>query len=135
MSEPKNYSLEELSRMTGLTRRTIRFYIQKGLIPTPCGKNKGSYYTNDHLEALLRVKRLTEKHVPLNEIRSFNEDNDAKPAGPAVGSITVCSHIHLGNGLTLVVDPKQSELNADQLRMLASRICEITREELDKKGD
>ena len=32
MEIKKKFSLEELSELTGISRRTIRFYIQKGLI-------------------------------------------------------------------------------------------------------
>ena len=69
METKKKFSLEELSELTGISRRTIRFYIQRGLMNGPEGEKRGAFYTTEHLEDLLRIKRMTEKHIPLNEIR------------------------------------------------------------------
>ena len=60
MEIKKKFSLEELSELTGISRRTIRFYIQKGLMNGPEGEKRGAYYTTEHLEDLLRIKRMTE---------------------------------------------------------------------------
>ncbi|MFC7003054.1 MerR family transcriptional regulator [Pseudobowmanella zhangzhouensis] len=35
-----DYSLSELETLTGLAARTIRFYIQKGLVQAPFGARK-----------------------------------------------------------------------------------------------
>ncbi len=37
------FSIEDLVRLTGLTRRTIRFYVQKGLLKGPEGEKRGAY--------------------------------------------------------------------------------------------
>ena len=55
MEIKKKFSLEELSELTGISRRTIRFYIQKGLMNGPEGEKRGAYYTTEHLEDLLRI--------------------------------------------------------------------------------
>ena len=36
------FSIEDLVRLTGLTRRTIRFYVQKGLLKGPEGEKRGA---------------------------------------------------------------------------------------------
>ena len=43
MEIKKKFSLEELSELTGISRRTIRFYIQKGLMNGPEGEKRGAY--------------------------------------------------------------------------------------------
>ena len=43
METKKKFSLEELSELTGISRRTIRFYIQKGLMNGPEGEKRGAY--------------------------------------------------------------------------------------------
>jgi len=53
---PLQLSIGELSDATGVTRRTIRFYVQRGLLPPPLGGGRGSYYTEAHLLRLLAVK-------------------------------------------------------------------------------
>ena len=116
------FSIEELARLTGLSRRTIRFYVQKGLLKGPEGEKRGAYYTTEHLENLLRIKRLTEKHVPLDEIQKTADETEA-PAD--VGKISVCSHICVGSGLTLVVDHGKARISREELKELAGGIVEL----------
>lgn len=98
MEIKKKFSLEELSELTGISRRTIRFYIQKGLMNGPEGEKRGAYYTTEHLEDLLRIKRMTEKHIPLNEIRKADTEdagrthqklsNEPRYRSPFIGDLT-----------------------------------------------
>lgn len=126
METKKKFSLEELSELTGISRRTIRFYIQRGLMNGSEGEKRGAYYTTGHLEDLLRIKRMTEKHIPLNDIRKADAEEE-RPV-PHVGSFTVCSHICLGAGLTLVVDHKSSELSGEKFKEFAAALCEFIEE-------
>ena len=42
MESDKKFRLEDLAELTGIPRRTIRFYIQKGYVAPPIGsKNVG----------------------------------------------------------------------------------------------
>lgn len=118
------FSIEDLVRLTGLTRRTIRFYVQKGLLKGPEGEKRGAYYTTEHLEELLRIKRLSEKHVPLKEIKAAADEVEVNPD---VGRISVCSHICVGSGLTLVVDHSAARIQGEELKALASEIVEIVK--------
>ena len=133
METKKKFSLEELSELTGISRRTIRFYIQKGLMNGPEGEKRGAYYTTEHLEDLLRIKRMTGKHIPLNEIRKADTEEE-RPA-LQVGSVTVCSHICLGAGLTLVVDHKSSELSGEKFNEFAAALCEFIEEYKNKEHE
>ena len=45
METKKKFSLEELSELTGISRRTIRFYIQRGLMRT--GRRKAGRFLHD----------------------------------------------------------------------------------------
>ena len=99
----------------------------------PEGAKRGAYYTTEHLEDLLRIKRMTEKHIPLNEIRKADTE-DEKPALP-VGSVTVCSHICLGAGLTLVVDHKSSELSGEKFKEFAAALCGFIEEFKNKEHE
>ena len=126
-NEPiKKFKLEELSEITGLSRRTIRFYIQKKLLQAPLGEKRGSYYTTEHLERLLHIKSLTDRHVPLNDIL-IDKENPTRDDS-AVGTISVCSHISLGAGMTLVVDHSAAKLSGATLKELAEDICDLINE-------
>ena len=51
-------SLEELADRMGLTRRAVRFYVQRGLLPPPLGLGRGRHYDQRHVEALRRIAEL-----------------------------------------------------------------------------
>jgi DNA-binding transcriptional MerR regulator len=65
------YSIGEVAERGGVTRRTVRYYVQRGLIPGPLGRGRGEHYSEEHLAALLRVKSLQEQGATLEEIRRF----------------------------------------------------------------
>ena len=64
----------QLSKKTGLSRDTIRFYEKQGLIPTAPKENEfNSYknYSNETLEKLLVIKKMKGFGLTLNEISDF----------------------------------------------------------------
>ncbi len=63
------YSLNELARLADVTPRTVRFYIEQGLLPAPASLGPKSRYTDEHLERLLLIKKLQAAHLPLAAIR------------------------------------------------------------------
>ncbi len=69
MSSERHFAIGELSRRAGVSRRTVRFYVQRGLIPPPYGLGRGDHYGEEHLAAVLRVKALQERGLSLEEIR------------------------------------------------------------------
>jgi DNA-binding transcriptional MerR regulator len=62
------YGIKELAELGGVTRRTIRYYVQRGLLPTPLGTGRGPHYTPAHLERLIQIRQLQETGVPLAEV-------------------------------------------------------------------
>jgi DNA-binding transcriptional MerR regulator len=64
------YSLHNLAQLTGIEARTIRSYIQLGLLPGPEGAGRGSYYGPPHLERLQAILVLkTQDNLSLADIR------------------------------------------------------------------
>jgi len=62
------YGIKELAELGGVTRRTVRYYVQRGLLPTPLGTGRGPHYTSAHLERLIQIRQLQETGVPLAEV-------------------------------------------------------------------
>ncbi len=71
-------TLEELSRETGLTPRTIRFYIGQGLIPPPRSRGRGAHYSDEHLLGLRRVMELRAQRFGLQEIEAIIQGSDKR---------------------------------------------------------
>jgi DNA-binding transcriptional MerR regulator len=67
-SDERCYGIKELAELGGVTRRTVRYYVQRGLLPTPLGTGRGPHYTVAHLERLIHIRKLQETGVPLAEI-------------------------------------------------------------------
>lgn len=56
-ADHEKYTIAELAELAGVSRRTVRFYVQTRLIPPPLGAGRGSYYTRAHLDAILLARR------------------------------------------------------------------------------
>lgn len=63
------YDLTELSGRAGVTPRTVRYYIQQGLLRSPGTPGPGAKYDAGHLNRLRLIRRLQREHLPLAEIR------------------------------------------------------------------
>ena len=68
--EHELYNADELGDLGGVTRRTVRYYVQEGLIPPPLGVGRGRHYGRAHLERLLEVKAQQESGLSLDDIRA-----------------------------------------------------------------
>lgn len=65
------YKVSELAQKAGVTKRTIHFYISKGLLMPPNGSGVNSLYDDSHLERLALIKKLQAEFMPLNKIREY----------------------------------------------------------------
>lgn len=63
------FTLVELVEATGLTERTIRYYITQGIVPPALGRGRSRYYTPQHLQDLTRVASLRAERLSIDEIR------------------------------------------------------------------
>jgi DNA-binding transcriptional MerR regulator len=62
-------SIGELAERAGVTRRTIRYYVEIGLLQPPTGAGKAAVYGTEHLERLEQIKSLRSYRLSLEEIR------------------------------------------------------------------
>ncbi|MBX5449061.1 helix-turn-helix domain-containing protein [Thermogemmatispora sp.] len=70
----RELSIDELSQVTGIPSRTIRFYNTQGLLPPPHKRGRVAYYSGEHVRVLTLIKELKEQHnLPLDLIRQLLE--------------------------------------------------------------
>jgi DNA-binding transcriptional MerR regulator len=68
--EHGRYNIDELAELGGVSRRTVRYYVQEGLLPAPLGVGRGRHYDQAHIDRLLEVKAQQEAGLSLEEIRA-----------------------------------------------------------------
>jgi DNA-binding transcriptional MerR regulator len=92
----ESYSLTELAGATGLEERTIRSYIERGLLPGAHARGRASSYSDEHLARLniIMSLRRARPNIGLSEIRIFlqnlSPDQIKRFAG---GEITATSRV------------------------------------------
>lgn len=103
--EDRRYGIDELADLGGVSRRTVRFYIQEGLLPAPLGVGRGSHYDRTHLERLLEVKAEQEAGRSLDDIRARRRSASGRARSAAALSIprTAWRRLELAPGVELHV--------------------------------
>ena len=69
--EDRKFTIQEISELTGFSLRTIRYYVQEGLIDPPAGRGRGGFYFDSHLNQLRQIKSLQEKGMRLSSIVQY----------------------------------------------------------------
>jgi DNA-binding transcriptional MerR regulator len=68
VTEAKTFKLDELARAAGTSPRTVRYYVQRGLLAAPAFHGKDTAYGREHLVRLKAIRRLQEAYLPLDAI-------------------------------------------------------------------
>jgi len=67
---PHRYTMADLEAESGMTARTIRYYIAEGLLPPAYGRGPTAVYDADHLLRLRYIQRLKDERMPLGDIKA-----------------------------------------------------------------
>lgn len=120
------YGIEELATLGGVSRRTVRYYVQRGLIPAPLGTGRGKHYGAAHLEALLRVKSQQEQGLALAEIAEVGGAAEV-PAevSPAEDTQAVWTRVRLAEGVELHLEGPGRGLSREAVESLRQVVLEI----------
>ena len=119
MNESKTFALDEIAALAELPRRTVRYYIQSGLIDRPQGVGKGAYYTQHHVEQLLLVRKWQLAGLSLERIGELLKQQAAGPLPPTprrAGTVEVWSHLVVADGVELTLEPGRAGLTPEQVR-------------------
>jgi DNA-binding transcriptional MerR regulator len=121
------FGIEELCSLTGVARRTVRFYTQKGLLDPPEGERRGAYYTRRHLEQLLLIRKWQAAGVSLERIGQLLRGEWVElPPAPEPGTVEVWSRVTLRPGLEVHLEPGRLGLTSEQTLELIQRLVAVT---------
>ena len=136
MSE-KSFTLDELCTLTDLTKRTVRYYMQLGLVERPIGETRAAHYTSRHLDQLLRVKQLTEAGVSLERIREVmaGGETPVPTRQRRPGSIEVRSHLFVAPGLEIQISPEEAGMTPEQVRAFVREVMQAAERVMRKDND
>ncbi|GAA2437155.1 MerR family transcriptional regulator [Streptomyces glaucus] len=84
MAEKREYRMEELARLAGITVRTLRFYRERKLLPPPRREGRIAWYDDHHLARLRTIAALLERGHTLSGIAELA---DAFDHGRDVGDL------------------------------------------------
>ena len=122
--EVKKFSLDDLCTLSDTSKRTVRYYMQIGLVNPPIGSTKAAHYLHQHLDQLLTIRKLSDAGVSLERIREVLS-GEAPPLPPRQrqsGSVEVRSHLFIADGVELEISPDQAGLSPEQVRTLVRAV-------------
>lgn len=120
MKQNIKYSIGELADAAGISRRTVRFYVQTGVIPSPVGLGRFSYYTSEHL-ALIKSYRNPEPELQYDSMKSklfFRSEGNTR-------QFRVVTHLDIASGVVLEIPEGINLPEPEQLEALKEIITRI----------
>ena len=130
----RTYSLDELCTLSELPKRTVRYYIQLGLVDRPIGETRAAHYDAHHLEQLLLIRKWSQAGVSLERIRELLS-GEAPPVPPrprSAGTVEVWSHLVVADGIEITLEPSRAGLTTEQARAFFQGVLALHRNIIDK---
>ena len=124
------YKVSELASKAGVTKRTIHYYISKGLLLPPEGNGVNSVYNDEHLNRLLLIKKLQAEYMPLNKIREYILENPTekvedvkKPKTKKVKTITEDGkEVYVKENVCDIFEIHYSEENGEKYKYIIENV-------------
>ena len=122
MDEQQVLSIAELAERGGVSRRTVRYYVQRGLLPAPSGRGRGDHYGPEHLDTLLRIRTWQEQGVSLEAIGALLAGGQSPEPTPAPRpAAQVWTRVVIANGVELSVSA-EAHLGASAIQRLVAAV-------------
>lgn len=136
--DEKTFSLEELSALTETPPRTVRFYIQRGLLDRPDGVGRGARYGVGHARRLMEIRKWKDAGLSLERIHDIlvgSGQTEVPPRARKAGDLEVVSRLILKDGVELLIEPKAAGLSVEDVRTLAQGVLDLLAEITSGKQD
>jgi len=90
--------MTELTALTGIAERQVRYLITEGFMPPPRGGRSNADYGEDHVAAIQRYARLRELGFPPAAIKLLLQAREGAPFAIAPGMTLVIDLTLIGSG-------------------------------------
>lgn len=126
----KLFSIGKLAKAAGVSVRTIRFYINEGLLPPPQARGRNTLYSEEYLDRLELIRRLKEAFLPLREIRQQIEGLTIEEvrnllSRNAYPDQALTPEIHLASSSTAIRPPSREEEKTGETNSATEYIARI----------
>jgi DNA-binding transcriptional MerR regulator len=127
MSQTDQHTLNELCVLADLPIRTVRYYVQNGLVDRPDGETRAARYGARHVEQVLLIKKWTAAGVSLERVRELLHGQEAPVAARPrkAGSVEVCSHLYVADGLEIIIEPGRAQMTPEQVRQFTRGVIAL----------
>ncbi|MFC7462712.1 MerR family transcriptional regulator [Hydrogenophaga defluvii] len=121
------YLISELCALVDLPVRTVRYYVQQGLVDRPEGETRAARYGVKQLEQLQLIKKWTTAGLSLDRIRELlnGEEPDAPARSRRRGTLEVVSRLTIADGVELVIEPSRAGLTPEQVREFSRQVMSL----------
>jgi len=132
MERERKLTLDELCRLLDLPKRTVRYYIQQGVLDRPEGVSRGAYYTQRHVEQLLAIRKWRRAGLSLERIGELLERDGRGPLPPETprpkpGEVEVWSRLLVARGVELHLEPRETGFTPEEFKRFARGVMELYR--------
>lgn len=130
-----SYQLSELCALADLPIRTVRYYVQQGLVDRPQGETRAARYGQKQLDQLLLIRKWTAAGLALDRIRELlaGEDAAVPERQSRRGTVEVVSRLHIADGVELLIEPGRAGLTPEQVRELSRGVMRLY-DEIESRG-
>lgn len=115
------YTIEQVAQRTGMTKRTLRYYEEMGLLP-PTGRTEGNYrrYSEEDITLLKRIKELRDLlGFSLTDIRKLLDAEDER------GQIKQAYHQETEASVKLAQLDRSDELLRGQIQLIEQKVAAL----------
>ncbi|MCD8339169.1 MAG: helix-turn-helix domain-containing protein [Burkholderiales bacterium] len=140
MPNTKNgMTIDELVRVSDISKRTLRFYIQQGLVDPPVGNTANARYDTGHLEQIRNIKTLQAEGYTLSRIAELNKTQSLRQSGQikkkhpkAPGKPISKIEVPLHPQISVVFAQNESFLSEDFIKFASKKLFDSLNEALDE---
>ena len=119
-----SYTLDEISGLSGVSPRTIRYYIQIGMLAGPSGETRAARYSPAQLAQLVAIRNWQASGLSLERIGTLLAATRAPhtahrpPSQSQRESVRVWTRYTVADGVELHIEPGHAGLKPEQARAL-----------------
>ncbi len=134
----KELTIDELVQVAGISKRTLKYYIQLGLVDRPIGETVSARYTINHIEQLKTIKNLQAQGFSLSRIAALRENNlqptarSSKRSLKAPGSPITKVEVPINNRVSVAFTQIKPELPDEFIYQLSKKIFDLTNQEIEE---